>query len=58
MPGESSQRRATACEDGRVLTLYYISWPYLATVELDNPKNAPRASPRREYATNNLTLPF
>ena len=37
MPGESSQRRAPACEDGRVLTLYYINWPYLGTVELDNP---------------------
>ena len=40
MPRERSQRRAPASEDGRVLTLYYISWPYLATVEPlpeDNP---------------------
>ena len=40
MSRERSQRHAPAIEDGKVLTLYYISWPYLATVELlpeDNP---------------------
>ena len=37
--------RPPASEDGGLLRLHHVTWPYLASVELDNPYNAPRASP-------------